>query len=52
MAEKVIPGKIELNARDLEQELSWFTRVLDARFKLYFATSSPLPSGSTSSRPA
>ena len=27
---------IELNARDLERELTWFARVLDARFKLYF----------------
>ncbi len=27
---------IELNARDLEQELAWFARVFDARFKLYF----------------
>ena len=24
------------NAHDLEQELSWLTRILDARFKLYF----------------
>ncbi len=30
------PSKIELNARDLEQELAWFARVLDTRFKLYF----------------
>ena len=27
---------IENNARDLEQELAWFARVLDTRFKLYF----------------
>ena len=27
---------LELNARDLEQELGWMARVLDARFKLYF----------------
>ena len=27
---------IERNARDLEQELAWLARVLDARFKLYF----------------
>ena len=25
-----------LNARDLEQELAWLARVIDARFKLYF----------------
>jgi AAA+ superfamily predicted ATPase len=28
---------LELNARDLEIELSWFSRVLDARLKHYFA---------------
>jgi AAA+ superfamily predicted ATPase len=28
--------KIRCNARDLELELSWFARVLDTRFKLYF----------------
>src|SRR5262252_6678058 len=27
---------VELNARDLEQELAWLARVIDARFKLYF----------------
>ena len=27
---------IEQNARDLEEELAWFARVLDTRFKLYF----------------
>ena len=27
---------IEHNARDLEQELAWLARVIDARFKLYF----------------
>ena len=27
---------IQQNAHDLEQELAWFTRVLDARFKRYF----------------
>jgi AAA+ superfamily predicted ATPase len=27
---------IELNARDLEQELAWLARVIDARFKIYF----------------
>ena len=31
---------IENNARDLEQELAWFARVLDTRFKLYFGTGS------------
>jgi hypothetical protein len=29
-------GAIEANARDLEGELAWFARVVDARFKLYF----------------
>lgn len=28
----------EQNARDLELELAWFARVLDARFKSYFST--------------
>ena len=32
----VIDEKIRLNAHDLELELDWFARVLDARFKLYF----------------
>lgn len=27
---------LQLNARDLEQELGWLARVIDARFKLYF----------------
>ena len=27
---------IQHNARDLEEELAWFARVLDTRFKLYF----------------
>ncbi len=27
---------IQQNARDLEEELAWFARVLDTRFKLYF----------------
>jgi AAA+ superfamily predicted ATPase len=27
---------VERNAQDLEQELDWFARLLDARFKLYF----------------
>ena len=31
---------IENNARDLEQELAWFARVLDTRFKLYFGIGS------------
>ena len=26
----------ELNAKDLERELTWFARLLDTRFKLYF----------------
>lgn len=29
---------LELNARDLELELEWFTRIVDARFKHYFGT--------------
>lgn len=32
----VMESKIQQNARDLEQELAWFSRVLDTRFKLYF----------------
>ena len=31
-----MPAVIKLNARDLEQELAWLARVIDARFKLYF----------------
>lgn len=27
---------LQLNARDLEQELAWFSSILDARFKSYF----------------
>ncbi len=30
----------QLNAKDLEQELAWFSRVLDTRFKLYFGQES------------
>ena len=30
-------SQIQQNAADLEQELAWFVRVLDTRFKLYFA---------------
>ena len=37
----VIDEKIQHNARDLELELAWFARVLDARFKLYFAEPGP-----------
>lgn len=33
----------EANARDLEQELAWFARVLDARFKGYFGQEGPAP---------
>ena len=29
---------LAINARDLEHELAWFARVLDARFKTYFET--------------
>jgi hypothetical protein len=32
----VIDDSMRANARDLEHELAWFTRVLDTRFKLYF----------------
>jgi len=32
----VINLKLRKNARDLEMELSWFTQVLDARFRAYF----------------
>jgi len=39
------PTKIELNARDLEQELAWLARVLDIRFKLYFDQERRWPSG-------
>lgn len=31
---------IQQNARDLEQELAWLTRVIDTRFKLYFGQES------------
>src|SRR3954464_12901629 len=34
---------LQQNACDLEQELSWFARVLDARFKLYFGQESVVP---------
>src|SRR5262245_12133911 len=34
MADMTTP--LEHNARDLEQELAWLARVIDARFKLYF----------------
>ncbi len=30
-----IQAQLQANARDLEQELAWFTQVLDTRFKLY-----------------
>lgn len=33
---------LEQNARDLELELAWFGRLLDARFKLYFGPETPL----------
>jgi len=32
------------NARDLEQELSWFTHIIDTRFKLYFGHECPYQS--------
>ncbi|MCB0596789.1 MAG: ATP-binding protein [Lewinellaceae bacterium] len=35
---------LQLNARDLEQELSWFSRILDTRFKLYFGQESEFAS--------
>lgn len=34
---------IEANARDLEQELSWFVALLDARFSAYFAEGPTAP---------
>jgi hypothetical protein len=33
---------LELNARDLGQELAWFGQVLDVRFKLYFGQESSI----------
>ncbi|MCP4996290.1 MAG: ATP-binding protein [Gammaproteobacteria bacterium] len=33
-------NKIKANAHDLEQELTWFSQVLDTRFKLYFGKES------------
>ncbi len=35
-----MPDVIQLNSRDLEQELSWFRRVIDTRLKLYFGQES------------
>jgi AAA+ superfamily predicted ATPase len=32
---------LELNARDLEQELAWLARVLNARFQAYFGQAAP-----------
>jgi AAA+ superfamily predicted ATPase len=32
----MVSSPLQDNARDLEGELAWFTRLLDARFKLYF----------------
>jgi len=34
---------LQLNARDLEQELNWFTRLLDARLKKYFEQDASAP---------
>jgi AAA+ superfamily predicted ATPase len=34
---------LESNARDLEQELAWFSRILDARIKGYFAQEESVP---------
>src|SRR5271166_471280 len=34
---------IQQNARDLEQELAWFARLLDLRFKLYFGEGTEYP---------
>ena len=36
---------LEMNARDLEQELAWFGRVLDARLKSYFGQPEDDPIG-------
>ena len=32
---------LQLNARDLERELAWFARLLDARFQAYFGQDAP-----------
>lgn len=32
----VIENSVKKNSHDLEQELSWFTQIVDTRFKLYF----------------
>ena len=34
---------LQQNACDLEQELVWFARVLDTRFKLYFGHETTVP---------
>jgi AAA+ superfamily predicted ATPase len=34
---------LQLNARDLEQELAWFAQVLDTRIKAYFAQEEAVP---------
>jgi hypothetical protein len=36
----VMPLLLEANARDLEQELSWFAQVMDARFQQYLGQTS------------
>jgi AAA+ superfamily predicted ATPase len=36
MTNEIAQTPLQLNARDLEQDLAWFAQVLDARFKLYF----------------
>src|SRR5271165_5295258 len=34
---------LQQNARDLERELAWFARLLDARFQAYFSKDAPAP---------
>ena len=43
MVTEALPSPMQSNARDLEQELVWFARLLDARFKHYFAQDPEFP---------
>src|SRR5437868_79328 len=43
---------LQQNARDLEQELAWFSQVLDARIKGYFAQDGGAPEPYTLAPPA
>ena len=40
---EVLSAISQLNAHDLELELAWFARLLDARFKLYFGAAGGRP---------